>query len=54
MVEDLFGGHPEFIASSGNFQPAFFVFVIFFCEVFGANKNLISVIGQFHTKSILA
>jgi hypothetical protein len=48
VVEDLLGGHAEFAAAGGDFQPAIFVAEVAFGEIFGADGNEIGVVGEFH------
>ncbi len=48
VIEDLLGGHPEFAAAGGDFQPAVLVAVVAFGKIFGAHQDEVAVVGQFH------
>jgi len=50
MVQDLLGGRPEFAAARADFQPAVLVAVIALGEIFGAHRNDLFVVGEFHVK----
>jgi hypothetical protein len=48
VVEDLLGGHAELTAARADFQPAFLVTKIALGEIFCAEQNEITIIGEFH------
>ena len=45
VVEDLFGGHAEFSAARGDFEPAGLVPVVAFGEALRAQQDQIAVVG---------
>jgi hypothetical protein len=52
VIQDLLGSHAEFAAPGADFQPARFVAIIALGKILGADADEVSIIGEFHIKSL--